>query len=266
MRRAINNLKPSGIAEKELLRHEAERPQMHSESWRVLRIQSEVVDGFEALRELGPAVSVFGSARTPQTHALYQTAQETGRLLSANGFAVVTGGGPGIMEAANRGAYKAGSPSVGLNIELPFEQHPNSYQDISLENRYFFVRKLNFVKFSFAFVYFPGGFGTFDELFEVITLVQTGKIEPFPLILVGKDYWLPFVAWMREHMLADRYIHAADLDLVRIVDSPAEVLALVRHAAKAQGLKPRNLRQAVAVAKAKVLTEARAKAKVKAAP
>ena len=261
MRRAINNLKPSGTAEKELLRHEAERPQMHSESWRVLRIQSEVVDGFEALRELGPAVSIFGSARTPETHALYQTAQETARLLSANGFAVVTGGGPGIMEAANRGAYKAGSPSVGLNIELPFEQHPNPYQDISLENRYFFVRKLNFVKFSFAFVYFPGGFGTFDEFFEVITLVQTGKIEPFPLILVGRHFWEPLLGWMKEHMIGGNYISAADPELVRIVDSPAEVLALVKHAAKAQGLKPRNLRQAVAVAKAKDKAESKAKAR-----
>jgi hypothetical protein len=263
MRRAINNLKPSGHAEKELLRHEAERPQMHSESWRVLRIQSEVVDGFEALRELGPAVSIFGSARTPEDHPLYQSAQEAARLLSQHGFAVVTGGGPGIMAAANRGAYKAGSPSVGLNIELPFEQHPNPYQDISLENRYFFVRKLNFVKFSFAFVYFPGGFGTFDEFFEVATLVQTGKIEPFPLILVGKHFWGPLVEWMKEHMVGGSYIHSADPELFRIVDTPQEVLALVKHAAKAQGIRPRDMAKAKAAAKAQAKTEAAAKTKAR---
>jgi uncharacterized protein (TIGR00730 family) len=263
MRRAINNLKPGAHAEKELLRHEAQRPQMHSESWRVLRIQSEVVDGFEALRELGPAVSIFGSARTPEEHVMYKAARESGRLLSAAGFAVVTGGGPGIMEAANRGAYKAGSPSVGLNIELPFEQHPNPYQDISLENRYFFVRKLNFVKFSFAFVYFPGGFGTFDEFFEVATLVQTGKIEPFPLILVGKAFWGPWMEWMKKHLVGENYVAAGDPNLFRIVDSPAEVLALVKKAAKAQGIKPRNIRLAAADARQQAIAAAQAQAKAR---
>jgi uncharacterized protein (TIGR00730 family) len=194
---------------------------------------------------------------------MYKAAQESARLLSAAGFAVVTGGGPGIMEAANRGAYKAGSPSVGLNIELPFEQHPNPYQDISLENRYFFVRKLNFVKFSFAFVYFPGGFGTFDEFFEVATLVQTGKIEHFPLILVGKHFWEPWMEWMKKHMVGDNYIAAGDPDLFRIVDDPKEVLALVKKSAREQGIKPRNIRAAAATARAHAAQAAVAKARAK---
>ena len=200
MKRVVNKLRPSAHAEKELLKHEADRSPMYSESWRVLRIQSEIVDGFENLRDLGPAVSVFGSARTKPNRPEYKTAEALGKKLAQAGYAVITGGGPGIMEAVNKGAYKSGAPSVGLNIELPFEQKPNPYQDLNLENRYFFVRKLNFVKYSFAFIYFPGGFGTFDELFEVATLVQTNKIEPFPLILVGSHYWRPFLAWMRAHM------------------------------------------------------------------
>jgi uncharacterized protein (TIGR00730 family) len=237
MKPAIKHLPKHTRTEKALLRHEADRAPMHSESWRVLRIQSEVVEGFESLRDLGPAVSVFGSARTSPAHPYYKKAQETGRLLSQAGFGVITGGGPGIMEAVNRGAHKAGSPSVGLNIELPFEQHANPFQSISLTNRYFFVRKLNFVKFALAFVYFPGGFGTFDEFFEVATLVQTGKIEPFPLILVGKEFWTPFVEWMRNQLLAQDYISPQDPDLFVIVDKPAEVVALVKQAAKQAGIK-----------------------------
>ncbi|HXB96649.1 MAG TPA: TIGR00730 family Rossman fold protein [bacterium] len=244
MRKAINNLRPGASAEKELLRHEEHRSPMHSESWRVLRIQSEVVEGFESLRDLGPAVSVFGSARTSPEHPFYKKAQETGRLLSKAGFGVITGGGPGIMEAVNRGAHKAGSPSVGLNIELPFEQHANPYQSISLTNRYFFVRKLNFVKFALAFVYFPGGFGTFDEFFEVATLVQTGKIEPFPLILVGREFWTPFVEWMKNHLLAQNYISPDDPSLFIIVDKPEEVVALVKQAAKQAGIKVGKARPA----------------------
>jgi uncharacterized protein (TIGR00730 family) len=237
MRKAINNLRPGASAEKELLRHEQHRSPMHSESWRVLRIQSEVVDGFENLRDLGPAVSVYGSARTDPAHPSYKEAEKLGRLLSKEGFAVITGGGPGIMEAANKGAFKQGSPSVGLNIELPFEQHPNEYQDISLENRYFFVRKLNFVKYAFAFVYFPGGFGTFDELFEVATLVQTGKIERFPLILVGKEFWGPMVEWFRRSLLGAGYISATDPDLFKVVDTAEEALKLVKQTAKQQKIK-----------------------------
>ena len=244
MKPAIKHLPEHAHTEKALLRHEADRSPMHSESWRVLRIQSEVVEGFESLRDLGPAVSVFGSARTSPEHPFYKKAQETGRLLSKAGFGVITGGGPGIMEAVNRGAHKAGSPSVGLNIELPFEQHANPYQSISLTNRYFFVRKLNFVKFALAYVYFPGGFGTFDELFEVATLVQTGKIEPFPLILVGREFWTPFVEWMKNHLLAQNYISPDDPSLFIIVDKPEEVVALVKQAAKQAGIKVGKARPA----------------------
>jgi len=234
MRKAINNLRPSGAAEKELLRHEQHRAPMHSESWRVLRIQSEIVDGFENLRDLGPAVTIYGSARTKPGHADYKKAEKLGKLLAKQGIAVITGGGPGIMEAANKGAFKNGAPSVGLNIELPFEQTPNPYQDISLENRYFFVRKLNFVKFAFAFIYFPGGFGTFDEFFEVATLVQTGKIERLPLILVGKDFWKPVVSWMEHQLLEAGLISPEDPKLLQVVDSAEEALKLVQKAAKQQ--------------------------------
>jgi uncharacterized protein (TIGR00730 family) len=236
VRKAINNLRPSGAAEKELLRHEQHRAPMHSESWRVLRIQSELVDGFENLRDLGPAVSIYGSARTDPKHASYKEAEKLAKLLAKEGIAVITGGGPGIMEAANKGAFKNGAPSVGLNIELPFEQTPNPYQDISLENRYFFVRKLNFVKFAFAFIYFPGGFGTFDELFEVATLVQTRKIEHFPLILVGKAFWGPFIEWAQANLLGHGYISPEDPSLFKVVDTAEEALKLVKQTAKQQGI------------------------------
>lgn len=224
-------------ADKDLLKHEDNRNPMHSESWRVLRIQAEVVDGFEHLRDLGPAVSVFGSARTPSDRVEYKTAETLGRKLAQAGFAVITGGGPGIMEAVNKGAYGNGAPSVGLNIELPFEQKPNPYQDLNLENRYFFVRKLNFVKYSFAFVYFPGGFGTFDELFEVATLVQTRKIEPFPLILVGSHFWNPFLDWMKVQMVGSGYVSATDPSNFRVVDSAEDALKLVKQAAAQIGIK-----------------------------
>src|SRR6185369_6161665 len=160
MKRSVNKLRPSGQSEKDLLRHEKHRPSSDMESWRVLRISSEIVDGIESLRELGPAVTLFGSARTRPDSPLYKQAEEVGSLLSKAGYAVITGGGPGIMEAVNKGAQPFNGPSVGLNIELPFEQHANPYLDISLEYRYFFVRKMMFVKFAFAFVMFPGGFGT----------------------------------------------------------------------------------------------------------
>jgi uncharacterized protein (TIGR00730 family) len=237
VRKAINNLRPSGQAEKELLRHEQHRAPMHSESWRVLRIQSEIVDGFENLRDLGPAVSIYGSARTKPDHPDYLKAEKLGKLLAKQGIAVITGGGPGIMEAANKGAFKNGAPSVGLNIELPFEQTANPYQDISLENRYFFVRKLNFVKFAFAFIYFPGGFGTFDEFFEVATLVQTGKIERFPLILVGKAFWTPVVQWMENQLLEAGLISPEDPKLLQVVETAEEALKLVQKTAKQQGIR-----------------------------
>jgi uncharacterized protein (TIGR00730 family) len=237
MKRVVNKLRAQDHTEKDLLKHEQDREPMHSESWRVLRIQSEIVDGFENLRDLGPAVSVFGSARTKPDRIEYQTAESLGKKLAQAGFAVITGGGPGIMEAVNKGAYHQGAPSVGLNIELPFEQTPNPYQDLNLEYRYFFVRKLNFVKYSFAFVYFPGGFGTFDELFEVATLVQTGKIEPFPLILVGSHFWNPFLAWMKEQMGGSGYIDPLDPQHFRVVDSAEQALKLVKEAAAKAGIK-----------------------------
>ena len=227
-------------ADKELLKHEHNRGPMADESWRVLRIQAEIVDGFEHLRDLGPAVSVFGSARTAPDRPEYRTAERLGALLSKAGFAVITGGGPGIMEAVNKGAFGQGSPSVGLNIELPFEQKPNPYQDLNLENRYFFVRKLNFVKYSFAYVYFPGGFGTFDELFEVATLVQTHKIDPFPLVLVGSHYWNPFLDWVRAQRVSAGYVDRADPGLFRVVDTAEQAFKLVREAAAKVGIKPRR--------------------------
>ena len=192
MRKAINNLRPGASAEKELLRHEQHRSPMHSESWRVLRIQSEVVDGFENLRDLGPAVSVYGSARTDPAHPSYKEAEKLGRLLSKEGFAVITGGGPGIMEAANRGAMEAGGKSIGLSIELPHEQFANPYisPELSLNFHYFFMRKLWFAQVAKALIVFPGGFGTFDELFEMLTLLQTGKLPKNSLILIyGRKYW-----------------------------------------------------------------------------
>jgi uncharacterized protein (TIGR00730 family) len=243
VKRSINTLRPSGQAEKEMLRHEKERRAAPTESWRVWRIASEIVDGFENLRDLGPSVSIFGSSRTQPGHKDYKTAMRTGELLSKAGYSVITGGGPGIMEAANRGAHRKGAASVGLNIELPFEQTPNEFQDISLENRYFFVRKLNFVKYAFAFVYFPGGFGTFDELFEVATLVQTHKIDRFPLILVGKDFWGPVLGWMQDYLLKHDYIAAEDPGLFKLVDKPEEVLALVRAHAKAVGKLPEGAKK-----------------------
>ncbi len=240
MRRSENKLRQPAQSEKELLKHEADRGPSHTEAWRVLRIQSEIVDGVEQLREVGRAVSLFGSARTAPEHPMYLAAVATGELLSKNGFACITGGGPGIMEAVNKGCQGKGSPSVGLNIELPFEQHPNPYLDISLEFRYFFARKLMFVKYAFAFVMFPGGFGTFDEMFEVATLVQTQKIDRFPLILYGKEFWAPFKEWMAKSLLPSGYISAGDEDLFHVVDSPQEVLELIQGYAKKAGLHERN--------------------------
>ena len=201
-----------------------------TDPWRVLRIQGEFVEGFEALAELGPAVSMFGSARTKEDDPFYSAAVETARLLAEAGLAVITGGGPGIMEAGNRGAKLGGGVSVGLNIELPFEQHLNPYLDIPIDFRYFFVRKVMFVKYAQAFVIFPGGFGTMDELFESLTLIQTGKISNFTVILFGSDYWSGLLTWLKETMLTGKKISPADLDLLVITDSPEEVLHLVKRA------------------------------------
>jgi uncharacterized protein (TIGR00730 family) len=202
----------------------------HTDPWRVLRIMGEFVEGFDLLAGIGPAVTIFGSARVPPDHPHYLAAVETARQLSAAGFAIITGGGPGIMEAANRGAREGGSRSVGCTIELPFETGANPYVDVEVRFRYFFVRKTMFVKYANAFVIFPGGFGTLDELFEALTLIQTGKVHNFPVILVGKAYWSGLLDWFRTTMLPDQKINATDLDLLTVCDDPAEICALVHQA------------------------------------
>ncbi len=207
-----------------------------TDPWRVLRIQGEFVEGFEELAELGPAVSLFGSARTSEDDPYYKATVETARLLAEAGLAVITGGGPGIMEAGNRGARHGGGVSVGLNIELPFEQHHNPYLDIALDHRYFFTRKVMFVKYAQAYVIFPGGFGTLDELFESLTLIQTGKISNFPVIMFGSEYWSGLLNWLKDTMLARGNISPADLDLIIVTDSPEEVRDLIRQSMIESGL------------------------------
>jgi uncharacterized protein (TIGR00730 family) len=199
----------------------------HTDPWRVLRIMGEFVEGFDALAEIGNAVTLFGSARVKPDEPIYQVAVDTARLLGEAGFTIITGGGPGIMEACNRGAREAGVPSVGLNIELPFEQGVNQYVDVAIEFHYFFVRKTMFVKYAQAFVIFPGGFGTLDELFEALTLIQTGKVQNFPVILFGSAYWGGMIEWMRTTMLPEGKVAKADLDLLVLCDSPTEVRDLI---------------------------------------
>ncbi len=214
------------------------------ESWRMFRIMSEFVMGFDVLSQLRPAVTVFGSARTTADHDDYALARETGRLLGDSGFSLFTGGGPGIMEAANRGAVEVGARSVGLNIRLPEEQEPNPYQTLTLNFRYFFVRKVLLVKYATAFVLFPGGFGTLDELFETLTLIQTGKIRPFPMILVGREYWSGLLGWLESCLEAEGYVAPQDLRLFEIVDTPEEVLVIVDRARELQGPVVDNVRLA----------------------
>jgi len=205
---------------------------------RVERMARELDRGFAALRGLGPAVSVFGSARTPPDSAEYATAREVGRRLGEAGFAVITGGGPGAMAAANRGAREAGAASVGLTIDLPHEQGVNRWVDLEVPFHYFFCRKVMFVRYAGAFVVLPGGYGTFDELFEAMTLIQTRKVHHFPLILVGGEYWNGLVTWLRERVAAEGKIAAADVDLVHVTDDLDEVVARVADAADAQGIRP----------------------------
>lgn len=201
-----------------------------SEAWRIFRIQAELIDGIETLSELGPAVSIFGSARLPSDSKYYQDAITVAASLSRAEFSVISGGGPSIMEAANKGAFQQGGHSVGLNIELPHEQTPNSTQDISLTFRYFFVRKLMFVKSSMGYVVFPGGFGTLDEFFEALTLIQTKKIRQFPVILYGSEFWQGLIEWLKARVLDIGCIAEEDLDLFYIVDEPEEVLPIIeRH-------------------------------------
>jgi uncharacterized protein (TIGR00730 family) len=212
----------------------AEIPAVETElddAQRVERARAELRHGFDALRDVGPAVAIFGSARTREGDPEYERARETARGLGEAGLAIITGGGPGTMEAANRGARDAGVASIGLNIELPFEQGMNPYVDLGIEFHYFFARKVMFARYSCALVSFPGGFGTLDETFEVLTLVQTKKMEPHPIVLVGSDYWSPLVDWMRDHLEAQHRISPGDLELAMLTDDPATVVRQVCAAA-----------------------------------
>ncbi len=200
---------------------------VHTDPWRVLRIQAEFVEGFGALAELGPAIAVFGSARTPVDHPSYTQGEEVGRKLVDAGFAVITGGGPGAMEAANKGASEAGGISVGLGIELPWESGLNEWVDVGVNFRYFFARKTMFVKYSQGFIVLPGGLGTLDELFEAMTLVQTQKITTFPIVLVGTEYWSGLLAWLRDTVMADGKIAEADLDRLILTDDVDEAVAVM---------------------------------------
>jgi uncharacterized protein (TIGR00730 family) len=200
---------------------------VHEDPWRVLRIQSEFVNGFGALADIGPAFSIFGSARTPADHPEYALAYELARELSVRGYSIITGGGPGIMEAANKGCCEGNGVSVGLGIELPFEQQMNQYVELGVDFRYFFARKTMFIKYAQGFVVFPGGFGTFDELFEALTLVQTRKVTSFPVVLVGSVYWSPLVAWLRDTVAQEGKISDSDLDLVLVRDDPHEIVTVL---------------------------------------
>jgi uncharacterized protein (TIGR00730 family) len=203
---------------------------VHTDPWRVLRIQAEFVEGFGLLAEVGMAVSVFGSSRAKRDSPEYKLAEEISAGLARAGYAIITGGGPGVMEAANKGAMTAGGVSIGLGIELPQEQGLNDYVDIGIEFRYFFVRKTMFVKYSQAFVVLPGGYGTLDELFEALTLVQTGKITKFPIVLVDSAYWSGLLGWMRDMVTGQDKISATDIDLLKVADSPDEVVKIIKEA------------------------------------
>jgi uncharacterized protein (TIGR00730 family) len=199
----------------------------HTDPWRVLRIQGEFVQGFDTLADVGKAVTIFGSARVTEDDPMYQAARDLAARLSKEGFAVITGGGPGIMEAANRGAVDADGQSIGCNIELPFEQGMNQYVEVAVNFRYFFVRKTMFVKYAEAFVIFPGGFGTLDELFESLTLIQTGKIHNFPIVLFGSAYWQGLLEWVKDTMLAEGKISPEDLELLAVTDSTEEACRVI---------------------------------------
>jgi hypothetical protein len=227
---------PATTTDQRLLDRRGAADWVHTDPWRVLRIQAEFVEGFGLLAELGPAVSIFGSARTQRGTAEYQLAERIATGLVKVGYAVITGGGPGIMEAANKGAVEGGGVSVGLGIELPLEMGLNDYVEVGLEFRYFFVRKTIFIKYSQAFVVLPGGFGTMDELFEALTLVATGKITKFPIVLVGRSYWAGLLSWLQDTMLAHANIGHAEYGLICVVDDADEVVEIIRRAHGAQGV------------------------------
>lgn len=232
--------------DKELLQTRPGQPDFTTtDPWRVLRIQGELVEGFDALHKIGPAVAIFGSARLGPDSPYYAAASEIARLLAQFGLSVITGGGPGIMEAANAGTLKGGGISIGCAIQLPHEQHSNAYQSISLRFRYFFVRKLMFVKYAVAFVIMPGGFGTLDELFEALTLVQTDKIDHFPIILYGRAFWQPLMDWITGTLASSGCIDAADLQLTQLCDDPAEVAGIIGKNCVAQGFATKSSVNAV---------------------
>lgn len=221
---------PATTTDQRLLDWRGSGDWVHTDPWRVLRIQAEFVEGFGLLAELGRAVAVFGSARTARSSSHFETAEKIGAALAGAGYAVITGGGPGIMEAASKGASEAGGVAVGLGIELPVEQGLNEYVGMGLEFRYFFVRKTMFVKYAQAFVVLPGGFGTLDELFEAVTLVQTGKITKFPIVLVGRDYWSGLLDWIRGTLLDNGMVAAEDPGLLQVADDPVEVVQIIADA------------------------------------
>jgi uncharacterized protein (TIGR00730 family) len=222
------SLVPAKTTDQRLLDERGPTSWLHQDPWRVLRIQSEFVEGFGALAELGPAISVFGSARLARGGEEYALARQIGRLLSEAGYAVITGGGPGAMEAANRGACEAGGVSVGLGIELPHEQGMNEWVDLGVHFRYFFARKTMFLKYAQGFVVLPGGFGTLDELFEALVLVQTEKITAFPIVLLGTQFWGGLLDWIRSNLVAEGMIHAQDVDLITLTDDPVEAVEFIK--------------------------------------
>jgi uncharacterized protein (TIGR00730 family) len=228
---------PGATEDERLLERRPSAAFTETDPWRALRILSEFVEGFDAMARVGPAITVFGSARTGPDDPVYELARAIGRRLADAGYAVITGGGPGTMEAANRGCHEAGGLSVGCNIELPHEQGMNPYVDLGVEFRYFFARKVMFVKYADGFVILPGGFGTLDELFEALTLIQTGKVRHFPIVLVGRTYWSGLLDWIRGTLLAQGAIADGDLALFQITDDPDEVVGIIR-AHRAEGDRP----------------------------
>jgi uncharacterized protein (TIGR00730 family) len=233
---SIRDWSPPVTEDEKLLHAKADRryDYTRTDTWRVLRITSEFIEGFDTLASVEKGVAVFGSARIGPDDPHYEKARETARLLAEAGFAIITGAGPGIMEAANRGAHEAGGRSIGCNIELPFEQGANPYVDTLINFRYFMVRKTMFIKYSVAFIIFPGGFGTLDELFEALTLIQTGKIYQFPVILMGRHYWAGLIRWLQARVLHEKKISPGDMDLILITDDPAEAANAVVTAYNAQ--------------------------------
>jgi uncharacterized protein (TIGR00730 family) len=212
-----------------------------SEPWRIFRILSELVDGFETLNDIGPAVTIFGGARFNSEHKYYEAAVAVSKMLADDGFAIITGGGPGIMEGANRGAKKGKARSIGLNIQIATEQFPNKYQDLALSFRYFFVRKLMFIKYAMSYVIFPGGFGTMDELFEALTLAQTKKIQAFPIILYGSEYWKGLIDWMKKTLVNEGSIGREDFALFSMVDTPEEIRLIINeHYRVFGGVRPKR--------------------------